>query len=115
MKSIILKKFVLYIASVFLISSSLVLAQSNEGAISTEGDSVEDLSKVVDYIDNNTGTLILNDFIYKMKLNTKVYDQQKKVTNRYALRRGQRVIIEVSKQGSEGPGRLIDSIFILDK
>ena len=80
---------------------------------SEEGVSEENTFKVIDSIEHNSGTLVLDDFIYKMKLNAKVYDRQNNLVNRYALRKGQRVRIEVDKQGLSGPGRFIDVIFIL--
>ncbi len=104
-----LKKLVLSILSVIVISASFPIAYA-EGE---DSNSLESALKTIDSIDNSSGTLVLNDFIYKMKLNTKVYDPRKRLTNRYALRKGQQVIVEVDEQGPKGPGRLIDSISIV--
>jgi hypothetical protein len=115
MKFMILKKSALPIMLVLLIGSSLTFARDkseNSVVNSDESFSIEHSSKVIDYIDNTKGTVVLDDFTYRLKLNAKVYDQQKRLVNRYALKEGQRVLIEISK---EGDGRYIDSIFILDK
>ena len=115
MKFMILKKLALAIALLILVGSQASFAQSNSNGVVSNSRStlyVEDPSKVVYFVDNTKGTVILDDFAYQLKLNAKVYDQQKRLVNRYALKEGQRVLIEISK---EGDGRYIDSIFILDK
>ena len=111
----ILKKFALSIVLVFLIGPSFTFAQldSNKYIIDLDtNNSIENTLKVIDSIDNDRGIVVLSDMIYRLKLNTKVYDQGKKVTNRYALKKGQRVKIESSVKGSK---RYVDTISILGK
>lgn len=115
MKFIMFKKFSLSLVLVFLIGQSFTFAQDNSknSAVNPEAPVfIENSSRVIDFIDNNDGTLVLNDMIYRLKLNAKVYDQSKKITNRYALKKGQRVDVKVSYSGSE---RYIDTIFIVGK
>jgi hypothetical protein len=115
MKFMISKKIALSILLLALIGPTVVFAQVNAKSVGDKSKAtlyVEDPSKIIDYIDNNEGRLSLGDTPYRLKLNAKVYDQQKRLVNRYALKEGQRVLIEISK---EGAGRYIDSIFILDK
>lgn len=111
----ILKKFTLSIALLILIGSSATFAQTtSSGGSANSGPTynVEDLSKQVDYVDNTKGTVVLDDFVYILKLNTKIYDNRKRLVNRYALKEGQRVLIEINAESS---GRYLDSIFIQGK
>jgi hypothetical protein len=112
---IISKKFALSMVLIALMGSSLVFAQTNSesGVVySDEDDSIANSPRIIDYIDHNGGRLSLDDQVYRLKLNAKVYDARKKLVNRYALKKGQRVFVEVSGDRSE---RYIDSVFILGK
>jgi hypothetical protein len=94
---------------------TLVFAQANTKSVVDNSKPilyVEDPSKIIDYVENDKGIISIGDFVYRLKLNTKIYDAQKKLVNRYALREGQRVLIEVSDDASENN---IDSIYILGK
>jgi hypothetical protein len=108
MKIIISKKFTLVMLLAALFNPFVSFAEDKtEGAVD-----IKNVSKVVDYVDNTQGRVVLDDFVYILKINTKIYDAQKKLVNRYALREGQRVIIEVSDDRSENN---LDSIYILGK
>jgi hypothetical protein len=112
MKFIILNKLVLSIALLILIGSQASFAQSNNnGVVSNSRPTlhVEDPSKIVYFVDNTKGTVVIDDFAYILQLNTKIYDERKRLVNRYALKKGQRVLLEISGESS---GRYLESIFI---
>ena len=48
----------------------------------------------IDSVDNRNVFLIINDNIYTMNLNLKVYDVRGGAINRYGLRTGQRVVYQ---------------------
>ena len=115
MKVIISKKFVLSILLLALMGPSLAFAQADAKSVVDKSKPilyVEDLSLIVDYVNNEKGIVSAGDFPYRLKLNTKVYDAQNKRVNRYSLKKGQRVLIEISDDGSESR---VDSIYILNK
>ncbi|MFT7492029.1 MAG: hypothetical protein ACI80S_001628 [Pseudohongiellaceae bacterium] len=115
MKRTIRKKFALYVVLVFFMGAPFTFAQSDNNTdfvgLDTSN-SLKNIPKIIDFIDNDKGIVVLSDMDYRLKLNTKVYDQGKKVTNRYALKKGQRVSVKFSENRSK---RYIDTIFILGK
>jgi hypothetical protein len=118
MKFMILIKFALSIALLILIGSQASFAQSNNNGVVANSRPtlyVEDPSKLVGSVDNTNGTVVIDDFTYRLKLNTKVYDQRKRLVNRYALKVGQRVLIETNVERSGRSGPYLDSIFIQSK
>ena len=115
MKLTIQKKFALSIVLVFLMGAPSTFAQSVNNTEIFDLDtsnSLENTLKIIDFIDNDKGIVVLSDMNYRLKLNAKVYDSGKKVTNRYALKKGQRVFVELSGDRSK---RYIDTIFIVGK
>ena len=115
MKRTIRKTFALYVVLVFSMAAPSTFAQSDSnGVVSNLGPTlhVEDLSKIVHFVDNTKGTVVIDDFAYILQLNTKIYDERKRLVNRYALKEGQRVLLEISGESS---GRYLESIFIQSK
>jgi hypothetical protein len=114
MNLVIPKKFVLSMLLVALIGPTVAFSQASGRSVVDKSKAIlyiEDPSKMIDYIDNNKGIVTLDDFPYRLTLDTKVYDPRKtKLVNRYALKEGQRVLIELSE---DGLGRYLESIYIL--
>jgi hypothetical protein len=58
----------------------------------------EKSNSTVDLLDNTNGILIIEDQEYKLRLNTKVYGNKKKLLNRYALKVGQIIAFEAERE-----------------
>lgn len=48
----------------------------------------------IDRVDNTKGIVVIDDKVFKLRLNTKVYGSKKRKLNRYALKVGQSVFFE---------------------
>jgi len=101
-----IKNYFIFVAAIFVISTSVV----------AQGDERQGFESVLNRLDHNANVIIVDDELYHLPLNVKVYQRKLdgskyRTVNRYALKEGQNVNISVRQSGTK---TYADSIVILE-
>jgi len=101
------------IKNYFILVMTIVVMSAS---ITAQADKKQKVLPVLDRLDHNANTIVVDDRLYSLPLNVKVYKvkvdgSQKRVVNRYALKQGQNVSVNSRQSGKK---TYADTIFILE-
>jgi len=101
-----IKNYFIFVMTIFVISASTIAQDDEE----------QEPVPVLDRLDHNANVIVVDDRLYSLPLNVKVYKikvdgSKKRVVNRYALKQGQNVSIDTRQSGKT---TYADTIFILE-
>jgi hypothetical protein len=106
--------FLKYLKYYFLLSLiSFVVIGVQAQTLSIDENTLTLVSRnTLEGVDVKKGVVVIGDQVYKLKLNTTVYDNRNRVASRYTLKKGQKVRFKPSIKNGQ---RFIDSIRVISE